>query len=216
MEQPIILVGGGTGVGTSRLSFELASYLGINSVTSTDAIREVVRTVIHHAINPALQGSTYLAGKTEHYAEKTAGVQRAEILRGYKNQCSAVWVGIEGLLERGFKESIPLVIEGIHLRSGFVSETRHYQSFKDRLLEYAIFISDEEVHRQRFLARQEEAPGRPMEKYTSNFREIRWIHDYLVDRAKRFPSIVLIDNVGSVEETKRKVVRAYYERFPHS
>ena len=46
MENPIILISGGTGVGTSKYSMELARKLDIPSVLSTDSVREVIRSVV--------------------------------------------------------------------------------------------------------------------------------------------------------------------------
>ncbi len=198
MSAPIILIGGGTGVGTSRLGLELMKTLDIPLLTSTDTIREVVRATIHHDINPALMLSTYVAGQTVNYGEKSGAVREAEILRAFKSQCSPVWVGIEAVLSRALTENLPIIIEGVHLRPGHLRETDLWDDFSGRVVEYLVHIRGPEVHRARFERRMEEAPDRPTEKYLTHFQEIRWIHDYLVRRAQRFLNVRMIENSGPV------------------
>lgn len=72
----IILISGGTGVGTSKLSLELAKNKNITNIISTDSIREIIRTLIHPSLNPFLNKSTYLAGKTQNYNEKETKLKK--------------------------------------------------------------------------------------------------------------------------------------------
>ena len=199
MSARIILIGGGTGVGTSRLALELAKEMDFPSIISTDTIREVVRASIHPDINPALMRSTYLAGQTANYQGKPEEVRRAEILRAYKSQCSPVWVGIHALLSRSLTENVPVVLEGVHLRPGYLQETVLSDALGDRVREYMVYIKDPAIHRNRFEMRMREAPERLMRKYLDNFAEIRWIHDYLLDRAHNSRDVVLIENGGSID-----------------
>jgi len=62
MKNPIILISGGTGVGTSTYSLELAKALGINNITSTDMIRESIRSIFESEVIPFLNQSTYSIG----------------------------------------------------------------------------------------------------------------------------------------------------------
>ena len=110
MTNKIILLSGGTGVGTSSHAFELAKLLHIPTVLSTDAVREVLRTVLGSGVNLALEESTYLVGQTEHYDTKSEDVQKSEILRGYKMQSKPVFTGVEGVIKRAIKENIPLIV----------------------------------------------------------------------------------------------------------
>lgn len=197
MNPKIILLSGGTGVGTSRYSFEIAKALNISSIVSTDAVREVLRSTFANGINETLGKSTYLAGKTLNYVNKLQDVQRTEIIRAYKLQSDAVNVGIEGIIKRSIEENIPTIIEGIHLRPGVISSNNN---FLNNVLEFHVYISDDEVHKKRFLSREKLAPERITRKYLDNFQEIRWIHDYLLNRAHRFEEVILVDNSGSVSD----------------
>ena len=210
MNSPIILIAGGTGVGTSYFALELAKHFNMPNVMSTDSIREVIRSVVHPSINQTIQNSTYQAGQTENYRKKSIEIRKAEILRGYKIQCKAVEVGIEGVIRRAIVENQPLIIEGAHIIPGKFSESSLYKENSDRFIEYLIFISNPDIHRKRFIQREKDAPQREVKKYLKNFKEIRWINDYLVSRAKRFPCIIKIDNIVAKEKGVEKILREYY------
>ena len=198
MRNKIILLSGSTGVGTSTYSLILANMLNIYTIIGTDSIREVIRSILHSKINPTLEKSTYLAGQTKNYANKDEAIQRAEIIRAYKTQCDAVDVGIEGLIKRAKQENTSLILEGVHLRPGKLIESKILN--EDETLEFLLYICDEKVHKRRFEQRQQQAPERMMKKYIDNFREIRWIHDYLFERAKHAYGVCLINNSKSIED----------------
>lgn len=195
----IILVSGGTCVGTSKYSLELANILHIPTIISTDAIREILRSTLNPHINPLLNKSTYLAGQTENYCKKSEEVQRAEIIRAFKTQCAAIRVGIDGLVKRSIVENIPLIVEGVHVIPGSMEELDIFNK-NQQISQYLIKISDPKIHKSRFEQRQKEAPKREIKKYLSNFREIRWIHDYLVEKANKSRRVKQIDNIGSIRE----------------
>ena len=122
MTSKLILLSGGTGVGTSKFAFELAKSLHIPYIQGTDSAREIIRSVVNKDLNPSLSKSTYIAGKTKNYESKNNDVQKSEILRAYKNQCAAVNVAIEGIVNRSLNENISLIVEGIHLLPGKLKE----------------------------------------------------------------------------------------------
>ena len=59
-ERPLfLLIGGATGTGKSTLATEAAVRLGITSVTSTDMIRETMRTVLSADVVPGLHDHSF-------------------------------------------------------------------------------------------------------------------------------------------------------------
>ncbi len=214
MKNPIILLSGGTGVGTSAVSFELAKSLHIPNIVSTDQVREVIRAAISSDMNLMLGKSTYVAGQTVNYDSKKDNEKRLEVIRAYKTQCTAVNAGICAVVRRAINENIPLIVEGVHMVPGKIRDMGAYSQHKDRFMEVLLYIADPEVHRARFEQRQIDAPERPMDKYLTNFREIRWIHDYLVGRPERYciDDISLVDNSGALRTSVDVVLKAYYRR----
>ena len=55
----VVLIGGATGVGKSTIATELAARLGITRVSSTDFIRQILRSVVSEAIAPELSRSSF-------------------------------------------------------------------------------------------------------------------------------------------------------------
>jgi len=209
MKNPILLLSGATGVGTSTFSRELSHKLGIVSVTQTDLLRQALRSYVAPDINVTLGRSTYTAGQTKNYHNKKPEVQRAEIIRGYKSQCAAVMVGVGSIIERGIEENIPMIVEGAHLIPGKTRRGSHYKKHKDRFIEFLVYIGNPDVHIQRFVKRQQEAPEREIDKYIRNFKEIRWIHNYMLDRASQYEHIETIDNTGPLKNNLEKILRSY-------
>jgi len=209
MANRIILLSGATGVGTSSFSFELAKLLHIPTVIGTDAVREVLRSTLQPEINPALMTSTYLVGQTEHYESKSEETKKAEIIRGYKMQSHPISVGVEGVIKRAVKENVPLIAEGVHIIPGKFRDSDRYIENQGRFLECHLFIEDPELHKQRFIKRSIDAPKRSLDHYLSNFQEIRWIHDYLTDKA-RAKNILLVENSLPLEEGVKRIIKEYY------
>ena len=136
-------------------------------------------------------------------------MQKSEVIRAYKIQCTSISTGINGIIKRGINENVPLIIEGVHLIPGRLRDSGILDSYEDNITEYLIYISNPEIHKQRFIQRQKEAPERRLDKYLNNFKEIRWIHDYLVERARRYDQIKIIDNSQSLQEGIEKIFDAY-------
>jgi 2-phosphoglycerate kinase len=206
VENPIVLLEGGTGVGTSVFSLKLAAALDIPVVVNTDCIREVLRTAIGPEVNPALTVSTYLAGRTWGFEDRTAEQQRHEIIHGFKAQCSPIQAGVDRIVRRAIKENRSVLIEGIHLEPGRIRDTEWHRKTDGRIVELFLYIDDPDVHRERFVYRQLKAPERPMGIYLENFREIRWIHDYLLERAMRCDEIFRVNNVNSASDCLDKLL----------
>lgn len=212
MKKPIIFIAGGTGVGTSTLSLELAKTLDIQTILSTDIVREILRSVFPKGINPALEHSTYSAGQTDHYQSKSEEVKQSEIIRGYKMQCVPIEIAISGIIRRAVTENVSMIIEGAHLIPGNLRNSDVYNLCQDRLVELLVHLPDEKVHFERLSNRQFQAPERKMDKYSQNFKEIRWIHDYLKQKAARFPEIVCVDNSGSPRGSLDQILTVYYSK----
>src|SRR5437764_14804724 len=55
----VLLIGGATGTGKSTIATELAYRLGISRITSTDAVRQVMRAFFEPGLLPALHYSSF-------------------------------------------------------------------------------------------------------------------------------------------------------------
>ena len=170
----VILVGGATGVGKSTIATMLASRLGITRVIPTDAIREVMRSMFTAELFPTLHTSSFDAARL---VRNPMPRNSDPVVIGFREQTSAVSVGIEALIQRAIDESTDLIVEGAHLVPGFLDYTR----FVGRavVVPMVVTVDDEESHRSHFLKRAHETRNRPSERYLDSFDNIRKMHRYV-------------------------------------
>lgn len=179
----IILVGGTTGVGKSTIATQLAARLGITRIISTDAIREVMRSMFSERIMPALHTSSFQA------ADAIRGpIPKVSdpVVVGFEQQVRAVSVAVEALIERSVLEGTDLIIEGAHLVPGFVESPEWSPPWEDKavVVHMVITVDDEDVHRSHFFLRAMESGQRNAERYLSAFENIRKIQKYIRNAAE--------------------------------
>jgi len=174
----VILLGGATGVGKSTIATMLASRLGITRVIPTDAIREVMRSMFTEDIFPTLHTSSFDAARlVRHPLTRSAD----PVVVGFRDQASAVAVGIDALVQRAVSEGTDLIIEGAHVVPGFIDEKRFHGEAV--IVPMLVTVDDEESHRSHFLMRAHESRNRPSERYLDFFDNIRKLQKYLKSMA---------------------------------
>ena len=169
----IILIGGGTGVGKSTIATQLAARLGIVRIMSTDAIREVMKGVFSAEIMPTLHTSSF---STDEVIRAKLSASDDAVIVGFREQVSAVAVGIQALIERAITEGTDLIIEGAHVVPGFVKP----EGLGDAVIvHFVVAVDDEALHRSHFYVRAHETRSRPMDRYLNYFPNIRRIQKYI-------------------------------------
>ena len=203
-EPIVVLIGGATGVGTSTLAADVARRLNIQSVIGTDSIREVLRRAISPDLLPLLHKSSYEIKRED----VRVPVEEETVLFGFRQQASQVAVGVEAIVDRGLKEGTNLVVEGVHLVPEII--LNRYRDHPN-VCPLVVYLSNEHVHRSRFYIRAlGTAMRRPAEEYISYFREIRQIHDYIVESSVR-AGVQAVENI-SIENTSDAAVEIVTNR----
>jgi 2-phosphoglycerate kinase len=174
----VILVGGATGVGKSTIATMLASRLGITRVIPTDAIREVMRSMFSDELLPTLHSSSFDAGRG---VRRPLAPEADPLITAFREQVSAVAVGIEALIARAAEEGTALIVEGAHVVPGFFGLDHFAQQAV--VVQLLVTVDDEEQHRSHFLLRGQESASRPPERYLEFFDNIRKLHGYLTSMA---------------------------------
>ena len=208
LERPmVLLLGGATGTGKSSLAAEVAYRLGISRVTSTDAVRQVMRAFFAAELMPALHYSSFEAG--EGLSVPMPDLEPEDrALHGFILQAGQVAVGANAIIERAVMEGLSSVVEGVHLVPGLISAERHQAA---TVVEVMLAIADEELHQAHFFTRDLETGGlRSMDRYMRRFGEIRRIQDYLLTRAER-AGIPVID-AGDAGQALGAVIDLILER----
>jgi len=181
LEEPLLLlVGGATGTGKSTIATEVGHRLGITRVTSTDFIRQTMRTFFSKEFMPSVHYSSFEARLALTRAEEEESGDAA--ILGFLDQTRNVVVGVDAALERAATERWSTVLEGVHLVPGMVG-THYPGAF---VVQCVVAIEDENLHRSHFWVRDYATEGlRPLDKYLDALPQIREIQDYLVERARR-------------------------------
>lgn len=189
LEKPvIILIGGATGVGKSTLATQIAHRLGITRLTSTDMIRQVMRSCFTRELMPAVHYSSFDVGR----AVKSAGAAGGDReLDGFVEQVEKVSVGVNAIIERSIREGTRMIVEGTHIVPGFLKEDLWGDAI---VVQLVLTVQDENSHRGHFYVRDQETDGlRSLSRYLDSIATIRKVQDFLVERA-RVAGVPLIEN----------------------
>jgi 2-phosphoglycerate kinase len=182
----IILVGGATGTGKSTIATEVAYRLGITRVTSTDFVRQTMRALFSPELMPTIHQSSYDAGTPLHSAEEE---EVDPLIHGFLDQTRHVLVGVKAAIDRALEEGWSMVLEGVHLVPGMLPP------IENALVVHCVMaVENEEAHASHFWIRDQASDGlRSLDKYLENLSDIRYLQDYIVDRA-RGHEVPVIDN----------------------
>lgn len=199
--QPVvILIGGATGAGKSSLATELAFRLGISLVTSTDMVRETMRSVLSREVVPGLHEHSFRGMVLGGHALSDP---REKVLAGFRQQADQVAVGVRAIIRRAAREASSMVIEGTHLVPPF----RHYLPADASVIMAGLLLAvpSEKSHAKRFPRRAALARDRAAQDYLDAFQSVRWIHDELLSEAEESDELVvaggtLDDNVDQAIE----------------
>ena len=196
LDRPVIIyLGGASGTGKSVMSTFLAGRLGINKITGTDTIREIMRLVFKRNILPSLHNSSSKAGTG---MPKNLG-KNDRLISGFCLQAQQVSVGVKAVVDRAIKEKTSMIIEGIHLLPNME------QAIKEgckRAYHIPITLSlmNEKHHKDRFSERGKGNELRKKEAYLRSFENIRAIHEFFNLECEE-KEIEVVDNEDFDETT---------------
>jgi 2-phosphoglycerate kinase len=173
----IILIGGATGTGKSTVATEIAYRLGITRVTSTDFVRQTMRALFTPEFLPAIHTSSFDAGSVLPKAQEE---EVDPLLHGFLEQTRHVLVGVQAAIDRSLEEGWSMVLEGVHLVPGMLPR----QIEGALVVECVVAIENEETHAGHFWIRDISSEGvRPLDKYLERIGDIRYLQDFIVERA---------------------------------
>lgn len=206
----VILIGGAPGVGKSTLAAELAYRLGIPRLVSSDSLRQALRSLISPELSPALHRSSFSAWEAELLPgeQPTAEPEPKQVIRGFQRQVQQLVTALFAVVSRNIEESTSVVLEGIHLVPGFTPVERFSGA---TVVELVFVVSDPEVHRTHFSAREAQTDARRSSKtYLEHFTEIRTLQDFILERAEEegVPVIEAADVDTAVDQAVEHVLGA--------
>jgi 2-phosphoglycerate kinase len=193
----VVLIGGGTGVGKSTVATQLARDLGITHVSSTDFIREVLRSVVPDTIAPELSRSSF-------ELDKEPSPDGASTHADFERQAKQVLVGVQAEIERAVKEGTPLILEGIHLLPGLVDLGAAPRGV---VVHVVLTVEDSNALVDRLHVRAG-ASERPAERYEDGLGAIRELQEHFVAAARRM-GVPVVEN-SHLDGTVRRVLELIF------
>ncbi|MFO7979634.1 MAG: 2-phosphoglycerate kinase [Candidatus Aminicenantes bacterium] len=192
----VIMIGGGTGVGKSTIAAEVAHRLEITRSIGSDGIREIMRYMVPYNFMPILHESSFIAGKRleNPYVKES-------LIFAFTQQVNSVAEGVHAFIERGVKEGIHTMINGIHLVPGYIDledEKNDMYCFH-----YILHLSDVQSHIQQIYYRSEGSRRDP-ERYVDQMKNIREIQSFIKDMAEE-KGIMIIEN-DDIDNTIRTIM----------
>lgn len=166
----VICLAGPPGVGKSTIATRLALRLGINRVVTTDAIREVLRTVIPTAVLPELHVSSYQRVEVGPMKRETDG---------FALQMRAVSAATAAVARRMATEARSVILEGVHLLPGAISRQLREEGSRAIVVERLLTLSDEHIHEGHLRRRLRDVPERNGEGHLAHFAEVRAMQEEL-------------------------------------
>lgn len=184
----LLLLAGVNGVGKSTLSMQIAEFLKIKSVVSTDSIREVLRSNIDSIESPELHRSTFSVGKHKHP------------ISDWEDCCNVVKEGINSIINKSRREGLDLILEGVHLKP----DNEIIRTWKEEggvAIGVILYVHNEENHKRMIISREKET-WRHAERYLNSFDKIRSIQTGILDMGKplNWKTIDLSTGIDAVNE----------------
>ena len=184
----LLLLAGVNGVGKSTLSMEVANFLGIKRVVSTDSVREVLRSKIDSLESPELHRSTFSVGRHKHP------------IYDWEECSNILSESINSVIDKSRREGVDLILEGVHLKPDN-EIIREWENAGGVAIGTILYVHNEENHKQMLISREKNT-WRNAERYLSSFKTIRKIQDGILEIGKplNWKTIDLSTGINGVNE----------------
>lgn len=196
-----IVLGGAPGTGKSTLATRLAVRLNIPRVVTTDAIRDVLRTVVPSNVLPELHGSTF----------EVVQPDATDPFGGFVRQCNAVGAAAVAVADRLADEHRSVIIEGVHAIPGATAQALADHPATPIVIERLIVQEAADRHADLLRRRATSEPQRRGDRHLAGLDRIRMIQDWLRQEA-RSADVPIVDG-GEAGDLTQDIVDEIVHRL---
>jgi 2-phosphoglycerate kinase len=206
----IFLIGGTAGCGKSTIATMLASRLDIVRTQSTDMLREVMRTMVSEQLLPVLHQSSFTAWSAlPGQPEALDNVPESLLVHGYRTQADLLAVAIQAVIQRGLRERVSLILEGVHIHPAYIEKL---EADDDAIvIPVMIGVLKRKRLQRRIRGRGSDVPQRRAERYLKHFEDIWRLQTYLLSEADRANIPIVVNN--DRDKVFREIMRITIERL---
>ena len=208
----LLMICGTVGTGKSTVATEVAHLLDIVRIQSTDMLREVMRMMMSKRLLPVLHKSSFLAWKALPIQDVKDRDKDQVIADGYHSQADLLAVSCDAVLQRAEEESVPLIIEGVHVHPGLLN--RAPQDGEAILVHATLAVLKPKELKSRLRGRGVKVPQRRAKRYLNNFDSIWSLQSHLLSEADRHDTPI-ITNTDKEKSIQQIILHVNYELSRH-
>jgi 2-phosphoglycerate kinase len=179
----VLMICGAVGTGKSTIATEVAHFLDIVRIQSTDMLREVMRMMIPQRLLPVLHTSSFNAWKELPIQDKQDRSREQLIADGYRSQVELLAVACEAVLQRAAEESVPIILEGVHAHPDLLKLAP--QDSGAIVVHVTLAVLRSKELKARLRGRGTLVPQRRAKRYLNKFESIWTLQSFLLSEADR-------------------------------
>lgn len=210
----IILLIGITGVGKTKISYELIERLNDVTYIPTELLREVLRAYLPKSQYPYLWKSSYNAWellKEPTKNEKDIRIENKLVIEGYLKQNQLFLPALKYTVNWGCKTRRIMLVEGINIDYNAVTyllkkATSCIYKKRKNIFPFLLVTKEKKVH-QSFLEYRSRipAPPVPLSRYKKYYPYIRIIQEFLISEARK-DNIPILDTERKAKEVANEIL----------
>ena len=212
----LLLICGTVGTGKSTIATEVAHFLDIVRIQSTDMLREVMRMMMPKRLLPVLHMSSFNAWKALPIQDADDRSPGQLVADGYRSQAELLAIPCEAVLQRAVEESVPMILEGVHAHPELMARMPTESDAITIHVTLAVLKTKELKSRLR--GRGAEVPQRRAKRYLNKFDSVWSLQSFLLSEADRcdVPIITNHDKEKAVQQIILQVVQELTTHFDSS
>jgi len=208
----LLLISGTVGTGKSTIASEVAHLLDIVRIQSTDMLREVMRMMIPKRLLPVLHTSSFNAWKALPIKDAKDREWDVLVAEGYRSQADLLTVPCEAVLHRAMKESVPIILEGVHAHPELLE---YLPDDSDAIAVHVMLaVLKAKELKSRLRGRGAEAPQRRAKRYLKKFDAVWSLQSFLLSEADRC-NVPIITNEDKDKAVLQIILQIGYELSRH-
>lgn len=209
----LLMICGTVGTGKSTVATEIAHLLEIVRTQSTDMLREVMRNLMPKRLLPVLHASSFNAWKALPIQDADQRDREQLVADGYRSQANLLAVPCEAVLQRAVKESVPIILEGVHAHPDLLDRIGSQVSDAISVHVMLAVLKPKEL-KSRLRGRGAEVPRRRAKRYLNKFESVWSLQSFLLSEADRC-DVSIITNHDKEKAIIQIIRQVSYELSKH-